>query len=143
MQELGALALLLGGTLSAIAALAHLACIALGGPAYRRMGAGERMARAAEAGKAAPTLVTAAIAGVLLAWALYAFSGAGRAPPLPFTRPVLVLISAVYLARALAFPLLKPVFPDNSTTFWYLSSGICLVLGLLYAVGAAALGAGS
>jgi hypothetical protein len=143
MQELGAKALLLGGALSAIAALAHLACIALGGPAYRLMGAGERMARAAEAGKPAPTLVTAAIAGVLLAWAIYAFSGAGLAPPLPFTRLVLALISAVYLARALAFPLLRPVFPENSTTFWYLSSGICLVLGLLYAVGAIALEAGS
>jgi hypothetical protein len=35
------------------------------------------------------------------------------------------------------------VFPENSTTFWYLSSGICLVLGLLYAVGAIALEAGS
>lgn len=143
MHDLGTKALLFGGTLSAIAALAHVVCIVLGGPAYRLMGAGERMARAAEAGKTAPTLLTAAIAGVLLVWAVYAFSGAGLAPSLPFTRPVLALVGAVYLARALAFPLLKPMFPDNSSTFWYLSSGICLVLGLSYAVGAAALGAGS
>lgn len=93
------------------------------------------MVRAVEAGKIRPTLVTLAIAGVLLVWAVYAFSGAGIAPRLPFTKLALVLISAVYLLRAFAFPLLRPVFPENSTTFWLVSSGICLVLGLLYAVG--------
>ncbi len=93
------------------------------------------MARAVEAGKVKPTLVTLAIATLLLIWALYAFSGAGLAPRLPFTNVALALISGVFLARAFAFPLLRPVFPENSNTFWLVSSGICLVLGLLYAVG--------
>jgi len=97
------------------------------------------MARAVEAGKIRPTLVTLAIAGVLLVWALYAFSGAGLAPRLPFTELVLLLISAVFLARAVAFPVLRPRFPENSTAFWLVSSGICLAIGLLYAVGLAAL----
>jgi hypothetical protein len=97
------------------------------------------MARAAAAGKIQPTLITLAIASVLLVWALYAFSGAGIAPRLPFTQVALLLISAVFLARAVAFPLLRPVFPENSTLFWLVSSGICLVLGVLYAVGVAAL----
>lgn len=136
MPSAGAQALVLGGTLSAAAAVAHLACIALGPPAYRFMGAGERMARAVEAGETRPTLVTLAIATVLLLWALYAFSGAGLVGQLPFTGPVLAAISLVYLARALGFPLLKPMFPENSITFWLVSSGICLVLGSLYAIGA-------
>jgi len=96
------------------------------------------MARAVEAGKIKPALVTLAIASVLLVWAMYAFSGAGLAPRLPFTNLALALISAVYLARAFAFPLLRPVFPENSTTFWLVSSSICLVLGLLHAVGVVA-----
>ena len=131
-------ALVLGGALSAAAAFAHLACIALGPQAYRFMGAGERMARAAEAGNTKPTLITLAISGVLLVWALYAFAGAGLMAPLPFTRLALPAISLAYLIRASGFPLLKPMFPENSTTFWLLSSGICLVLGLLYAAGAIA-----
>jgi hypothetical protein len=118
--------------------LAHLACIALGAPAYRFMGAGERMARAAESRKIEPTLVTLTIASLLLVGAMYAFSGAGLAPRLPFTHVALALISAAYLARALAFPLLRPVFPENTATFWLVSSGLCLVLGLLYAVGVVA-----
>lgn len=138
MIDLGTQALALAGLFSALASLAHLACIALGAPAYRFMGAGERMARAVEAGKLKPTLITLAIASLLLVWAMYAFSGAGLAPRLPFTNVALGLISAAFLARALSFRLLKPMFPENTTTFWLVSSGICLVIGLLYAVGAVA-----
>lgn len=138
MLDIDTQALILGGTLSAVAAAAHLACIALGAQAYRFMGAGERMARAVEAGKLRPVLMTLVIAAVLLVWALYAFSGAGVIGPLPFTKLALPAICVVYLARAFGFPFLKPMFPENSTTFWLISSGICLVLALLYAVGALA-----
>lgn len=138
MLSTGAQALAVGGVVSLVAAVAHLACIVLGAPAYRFMGAGERMARAVEAGKVGPTLVTLAIASVLLVWAVYAFSGSGIAPRLPFTRLALILISASYLARALAFPALRPRFPENSATFWLVSSGLCLVTGMLYAVGTVA-----
>lgn len=138
MISASAQALVLGGALSVAAAFAHLACIAMGPRAYRFMGAGERMARAVEAGKKRPTLITLTVATVLLVWALYGFSGAGVIAPLPFTRFALPAISAVFLVRAFGFPLLRPLFPENSTTFWLVSSGICLVLGLLYAVGAVA-----
>jgi hypothetical protein len=131
----GAQALVAGGTLTALAALAHLGCIVIGGRAYRFLGAGERMARAAEAGRLRPTLVTLAIAAVLFACAVYAFSGAGLIGRLPFTRTVLAAACAVFLARAIGFPLLKGRFPENSAAFWWWSSGICLVLGLLYAAG--------
>ncbi|MEO6688338.1 MAG: hypothetical protein ABIS07_04295, partial [Dokdonella sp.] len=131
----GAQALVIGASLSAAAALAHLACIVLGAPAYRFMGAGERMARAAEAGRARPTWVTVAISGVLLIWAAYALSAAGVIGRLPLSRVVLPAICAVYLGRAIAFPWLKRAFPENSRTFWWISSGICLVIGLVHLCG--------
>ena len=136
MQSAGAHVLVAAAVLSAAAALAHLACIVLGAPAYRFMGAGERMARAVEAGKRRPAVITLAIAGVLFLWAFYALSAAGVIGQLPYTGAVLVAVSFVLLIRAFAFPLLKPVFPENSNRFWLVSSGICLVLGGLYAVGA-------
>lgn len=138
MNDFGRNVLALAGLLVAFASLAHLACIVVGPRACRLMGAGERMARAVEAGAIRPTLVTLAIAGVLLVWALYAFSGAGLVPRLPFTEPALACIAVVFLARAAAVPLLRPVFPENSATFWRVSSGICLAIGLLHAVGLAA-----
>jgi hypothetical protein len=33
------------------------------------------------------------------------------------------------------FPLLKPAFPDNGNTFWWVTSGICLAIGLTHLVG--------
>ena len=129
------LALILAGLCSAAAALAHLACVLIGAPAYRFMGAGERMARAAEAGHWPPTLLTLGITGMLGVWAWYAFSAAGLLPRLPLMRWALVLISTVYLARALAFPLMMASFPENSLRFWLVSSSICLVIGALHAYG--------
>ncbi len=131
----GSQALILGGSLSAAAALAHVACVAVGARAYRFMGAGEEMERAAQAGKLQPTIVTLAIAGVLFVWAAYAFSGAGAIGRLPYTKLALTVMCAVYLGRAVAFPLLRPAFPENSQTFWLVSSGICLVIGLVHLYG--------
>ena len=103
------------------------------------MGAGERMARAAEAGKLKPTLVTLAIASVLLICSAYALSGAGVIGRLPFTKVTLAIICLVYTGRAVGFPLLKSAFPENSQTFWLVSSGICLLIGLLHAFGVVSL----
>ena len=102
------------------------------------MGAGERMARAVETGKLQPTLITFAISATLLACAAYALSGAGLIARLPFTKTALLAITAVYLGRAVTFPLLRPVFPENSTTFWLVSSGICLAIGMVHLYGLAA-----
>lgn len=135
MSLTGSQALIAGGVLSAAAAAAHVACIVLGAPAYRLMGSGERMARAAAAGKPMAAAVTLAIAGMLGLWAVYAFAGAGLIAPLPYMKAALTAISSVYLARGLGFPLLKTAFPENSQRFWLVSSGICLVIGALHACG--------
>ena len=135
MQNAGAVAFTVGASMSAAAAIAHLVCIAIGAPAYRIMGAGERMARAVEAGKLRPTLITLAISSVLLVWAAYALGGAGVIPPLPFSGLVLPAICMVYLGRAVGFPLLRSSFPENSQKFWLISSGICLAMGLAHLYG--------
>jgi hypothetical protein len=139
MLDLPNLALLLGGALSAAAGIAHLACIFIGAPAYRFMGAGEQMARAAQAGKLHASFITLFISAVLFAWAAYAFSGAGVIGRLPLAKWVLCAICAVYLGRALVFPWLKPFFPENSQIFWWVSSSICLALGAVHSYGLVAL----
>lgn len=135
----GSIALIIGAFLSAAAAVAHLSCIVIGAQAYRFMGAGERMARAAEAGQLRPTFVTLGIAGVFFAWAAFALSGSGVLGPLPLTKFALAAISLVYLGRAVAFPFLKVAFPQNSNTFWFVSSGICGLIGLVHVYGTVSL----
>jgi hypothetical protein len=127
--------LLLGAALSALAALLHVGCIIFGASWYRFFGAGEKMAQMASAGSWRPTIVTAMIAAVLLMWSLYALSGAGAIPRLPLLRLALCAITGVYLLRGIAvFPLVM-FSPGRSTAFWWWSSAICLVIGLVHLVG--------
>ena len=127
--------LVAGGVLSAIAALLHIGVIVGGPDWYRFFGAGEGMARMAEAGSPVPALVTAAIAVVLAIWAAYAFAGAGLIRRLPLMRTALVAISAIYLARGL---LIVPVLlTPGAPAFDVWSSLIVLGFGLVYAIGTA------
>lgn len=127
--------LVLGGVLSALAAILHLGVIAGGPEWYRFFGAGEEMARAAERGSMMPSLVTLAIAALLMVWSLYAFSAAGIIRRLPLLRTALILISAVYLLRALALLPILVLRPELVDTFAVVSSLIVLVYGLAYAIG--------
>lgn len=126
--------LLVAGWMSVAASLLHLACI-IGGPDwFRFLGAGERVARAAERGSPVPALMAIVIAVVIAAWAAYAFSAAGWGPRLPLARIALVAIAAVLLARGiLGF---TPVFlPIPSLAFKLWSAAICVVMGACYALG--------
>ena len=127
--------LIVGAICSFVAALAHLGCIIFGASWYRFFGAGEQMAQMAEQGLWYPTITTSVIIIVLTIWSLYGLSGAGVIRRLPLIRIALVLISAIYLLRAVSFYWLMPMMPENSLTFWLVSSSICLAIGLLYAIG--------
>jgi putative oxidoreductase len=132
--------LLSAAAASTIASLLHIAII-FGGPDwYRFFGAGERMAQLAEQGSRHPTVVTLCIASVLAIFALYAISATGLLPRLPLLKVGLVLISGVFLVRAVAgltLPWLTthPAIAQNSMTFWMISSVICLLIGLCFLLG--------
>ena len=128
-------ALAVAGSASAVASALHVGVIAGGPRWYRFCGAGERMARAAEAGRWQAAAITLAIAVVLAAWAAYALAGAGLVSAPPLLRPVLVAITGVYLLRGVV---LVPAFLRQSTPqtpFWIWSSAICLAIGIAHLVG--------
>ena len=127
--------LILSALFSAVAALAHLGCIIFGGDWYRFFGAGEQMAKMAEAGDSHPTIVTSVLVLILSIWSVYGLSGARLITKLPLLRTALVLISLIYVLRGVLFVALMPMFPENSITFWLVSSAICLSIGMLYSIG--------
>ena len=127
--------LLAGALLTAIAVALHLGCIFFGAPWYRFFGAGERMAELAAARSRYPTAVSSAIALTLSVWSLYALSGAAVIPRLPLLRPVLCVVTAIFLLRGRAVVVLVPLSLGRSTAFWWWSSAICLLIGTLHLVG--------
>ena len=136
--------LLLAGILSAVASIAHIGIVFGGSSWYRFFGAGERMAKLAEQKSILPTLVTLALAALLGIWALYAWSGAGYAPKLPLVKPVLTIITSIYLIRGLGGligPHISnhPAILSNSKSFWFWSSAICLSFGFVHLLGVAIL----
>lgn len=127
--------LAVGAVLSGLAALMHLACLVVGAPLFRLLGAGEQMAQLHLSGHWYPTVATLVIASVLTVWSAYALSGAGLIRKLPLLRTVLSAITAVYILRGVAFVPVMAYFPGNSMTFWVVSSSICLLLGIVHLVG--------
>lgn len=127
--------LLLAAAGSGIAAFLHLGCIIFGANWYRFFGAGEKMARLAEAGSPVPTRITSMIVAVLLMWAYAALAGIGVVPKPPLLRYILIGIALIYLMRAFFVGSLMKAIPGNSMRFWLWSSLICLALGAVYLIG--------
>ena len=127
--------LITAGICSLLAAALHLGCIVFGAAWYRFMGAGEQMALWAEQGSLRPTVITSGIILVLTIWAIYAFSGASLIRRLPAVKLVLLLVTGIYLFRAVAgfFFIQNPI--GRSPEFWLWSSLICLFVGVLHLLG--------
>jgi uncharacterized protein YhhL (DUF1145 family) len=99
------------------------------------LGAGEQITKLAEQGSIKPTILTSGIVLILFVWALYAFSAAGMKVQLPLTKPVLCLITLVYLSRGVIglFLIKSPL--GRRPVFWLWSSLICLVFGVIHLIG--------
>nr|WP_205299955.1 hypothetical protein [Pantoea sp. Tr-811] len=126
--------MLLAAALSLLASLMHVGVILMGPSWYRLFGAGERFVRAAQAGQWYPSLITAAIALVLAGWASYALSAAGLIDRLPLLRPVLCIITLIYLLRGVLGPFAL-AGTGRSGRFIVVSSVICLLYGIVHLVG--------
>lgn len=134
----GRRALLSAGLLSAAIAVLHVIIIFVGAPAYRYFGAGEEMARRAEAGSAFPALLTAVVTLFFAAFAFYGLAGAAVAPRPPLLRTGLIVIGVIYALRGL---LLAPQLVAYSSNAPHLAqkdlvfSAVSLVIGLLFLFG--------
>jgi hypothetical protein len=126
------------GACSATVAGLHVVIPFVGAPAYRYFGAGEAMARRAEAGSWEPAIMTFVMAAVFAGCSAYAFAAVGTVRRLPLLRTGLVAIGVVYTLRGLAFfPGVVLHLQKASAAPWrYVAfSFAALVIGLLYLIG--------
>ena len=130
--------LLVAGVLTSAIALLHIVIAFVGVPGYRYFGAGERIARQAEAGSPLPALLTLLIASVFALFSLYAFSGSGVVRPLPLLRVVLLGIGTVFILRGLAlFPQLMQLSQQGRPLLHraVVFSAVSLFVGSSYLLG--------
>ena len=144
MQKPGSKYFVFAGAATFIGGLIHLSIIIGGAAWYRFFGAPESIAEMADAGSLYPVFVCIFIACVLFTWSFYAFSGAGLIVTLPFLRTVLIAISVALIMRGILFIPLMLINPEifqritncqSVNTFLIITSAICLIVGLAYAVG--------
>lgn len=138
--------LCLVGVLASAGALLHIA-ILFGGPDwYAFFGAPRGLVEMARAGSLRPAISCLVIAAFLAVLAAYAFSGAGLIRRLPLLRPVLASAAAVLILRGVLFIPLIVLRPGvlagicdcrSVDAFIVVTSVLCLVMGLGYALGAA------
>jgi len=119
-------------------AVLHVIIIFMKGSGYRYFGAGEQMARAAEAGNPKPTLITAGLTVIFLGFGLYALSAGGQFRRLPLTRWIVLGIGVLYLLRGI---LVGPQawwaiqHPDQVPLRFVLFSAVALLLGVVCVYG--------
>jgi hypothetical protein len=133
--------LLAGAMGSFLVSALHIYVIAQGAWAYRYFGAGEKFARASEAGRMFPALETSIIVVIFALLGVYALSGAGVVRVLPHLRAVVLFTGACYTLRGLvlfvelASRLNIFVWRDGVRPQDPLFSGVSLFLGVLHLIG--------
>jgi hypothetical protein len=124
--------LLIAAGLNGAAACLHLWIIHAGAEAYRKFGAGEKMAGMAAAGHLLPTVVTLAIASALFFFAWACLSLASLVPALPLAREILWLLTGVYFLRGVVPLIGSRWIPLFKKRFFVKSSIIVLGFALVH-----------
>lgn len=136
----------LAGVAASAGAVLHIAII-FGGPDwYAFFGAPRGLVEMARAGNILAPISCLVIAVFLMVLAAYAFSGAGVIRRLPFLRVGLAAIASVLILRgALFVPLiiwrpgaLSGICDCRLDAFVFITSALCLAMGVGYALGAMA-----
>ena len=117
----------------AFAAL-HIGIIVVGGPGYRYFGAGDAMARAAEAGSPKPAIITGLLTLMFALWGVLAFSAAGIWRPQAMAKYLVAVIATLYVLRgALAAPQTWWMYqhPEQVPLRFVMFSLVALGLGII------------
>ena len=129
--------LIAGGMISTLISIMHVLLVLK--PAlfvYISAGQESMLAQLAVQGSSPTTIATVALTLIFAVWAIYAFSGAGLIRPLPLLRAALILISVIYLFRALAiFTEINMVMNQGYPFRFVVFSAISLIAGLFYLFG--------
>ncbi|WP_166926116.1 hypothetical protein [Flavobacterium poyangense] len=125
----------LGGYTNILIAIAHLVGLLWANKMFEVTGIGKEMERLAQKHFSLPYLVTIFVAIVFFIFGLYGLSAANKFRKLPFLKPAIFAIAAIYLFRG-AGELIYDIKQQEASQFLeILYSLIALFIGLLFLIG--------
>ncbi len=124
----------LAGYLNILIAIAHIVGLCWANTMFELTGIGNEMAKIAQIHNSLPYVLTVIVAIAFFVFGLYGLSAGNAFRKLPFVKPVIFLISGIYLFRGLGEIVVDTILGTNSTLETVYSL-IALVIGLLFLFG--------
>ncbi len=125
----------LGGYINLIIAIGHLIGLFWAEKMFEITGIGKEMQELAQINTSFPYLLTIFVAVVFFIFGLYGLSAADKFRKLPFLKPTIFVIAAIYLLRGFG-ELIFDIEKQNASQFLEITySLIAVFIGLLFLVG--------
>ena len=123
-----------GGYINILIAIGHIVGLIWADKMFEVTGIGKEMTELAQTHSSLPYLLTIFVAMVFFMFGLYGLSADNKFRRLPFLKPVIFLISGIYLLRGLGELIADNIQGTNSTNE-IIYSILALTIGLLFLIG--------
>lgn len=125
----------LGGYINIVIAVGHIVGLFWADKMFEVTGIGKEMIELSKTHPSLPYLLTIFVAIVFCIFGLYGLSADNKFKKLPFLKPVIFIIAAIYLVRGIGELLLNAVNTKENLVLEVSYSLIAVCIGLLFLIG--------
>lgn len=125
----------IGGYINIVIALGHLIGLFWAEKMFAVTGIGQEMVELAQTHTSLPYLLTVFVAVFFFIFGLYGLSADGKLKELPFLKPIIFIIAAIYLFRGIGELIADMQIQQANAFLETLYSLIAIAIGLLFLIG--------
>ena len=125
----------IGGYINIVIALGHLIGLFWAEKMFEVTGIGKEMVELAQTHSSLPYLLTVFVAVFFFIFGLYGLSADGKLKELPYLKPIIFVIAAIYLFRGIGELIADMQIQQANASLETLYSLIAIAIGLLFLIG--------
>lgn len=125
----------IGGYINIVIALGHLIGLFWAEKMFEVTGIGKEMLELAQTHSSLPYLLTVFVAVFFFIFGLYGLSADGKLKELPYLKPIIFIIAAIYLFRGIGELIVDMQIQQANAFLETLYSLIAIAIGLLFLIG--------
>jgi hypothetical protein len=125
----------IGGYINIVIALGHLIGLFWAEKMFEVTGIGKEMVELAQTHSSLPYLLTVFVAVFFFIFGLYGLSADGKLKELPYLKPIIFVIAAIYLFRGIGELIADMQIQQANAFLETLYSLIAIAIGLLFLIG--------